>query len=160
MAHVNCCLRGISLDGVNWEASVSNPQTIAMISTVEIGLCVTSHDNTVSTVTVFSNISTTGNVTGTWEVIEWGGGVNGHPDNDPASVYVRLADTAGMEQVIDHPDPLATVLMDRDEWTLPLSDLTINTAQLDSITVGVGGAGVEGVLYIDAIRTYRASTAP
>jgi len=150
----------ISLDGVAWEASVSNPQTIAMISTVKIGLCVTSHDNNLSTVAIFSNISTTGNVTGTWEVIEWGGGVNGHPDNDPAPVYVRLADTAGKEQVIDHPDPQATVLTAWDEWTLPLSELTINTAQLDSITVGVGASGVEGVLYLDAVRTHRASAAP
>jgi hypothetical protein len=146
----------ISLDGVNWEGSVSNPQTIIMISNVKIGLCVTSHDNNVSTVAVFSDIVTTGNVSGNWEVVEWGGGSSGHPNNDAAPVYLRLADTSGKEAVIAHPDPQATVLQNWDEWTIPLSSLgAINTSQVDSITIGVDTAGVQGKIFVDSIRTER-----
>jgi len=145
----------ISMDGVTWEASVENPQTIFMGAEAKIGLCVTSHDNAVSTQAVFSEISTTGNVTGNWEIVEWGGGDTGHPYNEPASIYVRLTDTTGKEQVIEHPNPEATLLETWEEWTLPLSDLTINAAQLDAITVGVASPGVQGKIYLDSIRVFR-----
>jgi len=144
----------ISLDGENWEASVSNPQTIVMIQSVKIGLCVTSHDNTVSTVAVFSDITTTGSVTGNWDMVSWGGGDSGHPDNDAAPLYLRLADTGGKETTLEHPNPHATALQAWDEWTIPLSDLgPVNPAMLDSITIGVGTAGAQGKIYVDAIRT-------
>jgi hypothetical protein len=146
----------ISVDGENWEASASNPQTIVMIPSVKIGLCVTSHDNNVSTVAVFSNVTTTGDVTGNWELVEWGGGASGHPNNDAASMYVRLADTSGKEITLDHPDASATVLQEWDAWTIPLDDLSgINIAKIDSITVGIGGAGVQGKVFVDAIRTAK-----
>jgi regulation of enolase protein 1 (concanavalin A-like superfamily) len=155
------CNGYISLDGENWEASTSNPQTIPMIQSVKIGLCATSHDNNVSTVAVFSDITTTGNVTGSWEMVEWGGGTSGHPNNDAAPVYLRLADTSGKEITLDHPDPLATVIQTWDEWTIPLGDLSgINVTKLDSITVGVGGAGVRGKVYVDAIRTAKPYAQP
>ncbi len=147
------CNGYMSLDGETWEPSTSNPQTVLMIPSVKIGLCATSHDNAVSTVAVFSNITTTGDVTGNWELAEWG---VGHPNNDAASMYVRLADTSGKEKIFDHPDPMATILQTWDEWTIPLSDMSpVNPAKLDSITVGVGGSGATGKVYIDAIRTAK-----
>jgi len=139
-------------DGATWEASVSNPQNIFMGVDAKIGLCVTSHDINLSTVALFSNISTTGNVTGNWEIVEWG---EGHPNNEAGSIYLRLADSAGKEQVIDHPNPEATLLETWDEWTLPLSDLTINATKLDSITVGVGTSGVQGKIFVDFVRTFK-----
>ncbi len=146
----------ISLDGATWEPSVSNPQTVVMIPSVKIGLCVTSHDNDLSTVAVFSDISTTGDVTGNWEVVEWGGGESGHPDNDAAPIYIRLADTAGKEQTFDHPNPRATVILGWDEWAIPLADFgPINPAKIDSMTIGIGGTGVEGKIFVDSIRTDR-----
>ncbi len=150
----------ISVDGENWEASANNPQTITMIPSVKMGLCATSHDNTVSTVAVFSNITTTGHVSGNWERVEWGGGTSGHPNNDPAPLYLRLADTAGKEQTFEHPNPEVTVVTAWDEWTIPITDLTgINAAKLDSITIGVSGAGVNGRIYVDAIRVDRPAAA-
>ncbi len=143
----------ISVDGTTWEPSTSNPQTIVMIPDVKIGLCATSHDNAFSTVAVLSNITTTGNVTGDWQMVEWG---EGHPSNDAAPLYVRLADTAGNEKVFDHPDPAATNLQAWDEWTIPLTELgTVNPTKIDSITVGVGGSGSTGIIYVDAIRTAK-----
>ncbi len=144
----------VSVDGSTWDPSANNPQTIFMGTDTKIGLCVTSHDNNVSTEAVFSNISTTGNVTGTWEVVEWGGGDSGHPSNEAAPIYLRLADTTGKEQVIDHPNPEATLMETWDEWSIPLDDLTINATKLESITIGVGGSGASGKLYVDFIRTH------
>jgi hypothetical protein len=154
-----------SADGVTWEPmfqsgtpALPTEMDIAMIPDVYIGLAVTSHQTGAPAVAVFSEVTTTGSVTGPWtsEAI----GADSHPDNGAAPLYVILADTAGREVKIDHPDPAATVLTDWDEWVLPLSDLTIDTTRLGSITVGVGGSGVEGIVYIDAVRTFRASAAP
>ena len=61
----------------------------------------------------------------------------------------------GKEQVIDHPNPEATLMETWDEWTIPLSDLTIDASKLDSITLGVGGSGATGKIYIDGIRVFR-----
>jgi hypothetical protein len=80
--------------------------------------------------------------------------VIGDPNNGAAPMYVVLADTAGKEVTIDHPDPAATALTDWDEWTIPLGDLgAVNATRIDSITVGVGSSGVRGTIYIDAIRS-------
>jgi hypothetical protein len=82
--------------------------------------------------------------------------VIGDTNNGAASMYLILADTAGKEVTIDHPDPAATLIADWDEWTIPLSDLgPIDPAKLDSITIGIGTTGVQGMVYVDAIRTHR-----
>ena len=71
-------------------------------------------------------------------------------------MYLVVADTAGKEVAIDHPDPAATILTDWDEWTIPLDELSaVNATRIDSITVGVGSAGVQGKIFVDAIRTAK-----
>ncbi len=81
--------------------------------------------------------------------------VVGDPNNGAAPMYLILADTAGSEKQIDHPDPAATVITAWDEWTIPLGDLSpVDVTKIDSITVGVGTAGVEGMIFVDAIRTH------
>ena len=98
---------------------------------------------------------------GNWEMVEWGGGPSGHPNNDAAPMYLRLADTSGKEITLDHPNPNATVIQNWDEWTIPLGDLSgINTTKIDSITVGVGSSGVQGKVFVDAIRTAKPYPAP
>jgi hypothetical protein len=150
-----------STDGVNWqpmirETAPDDPteREIFMIQDVYIGLAVTSHVTGTSTVAVFSDVSTTGNVTGAWtsEAI----GADTHPDNEAAPMYLHLADTAGQAVRIDHPDPAATLLTDWTAWTIPLSELgAVNSTRIDSITIGVDGAGVQGKVFVDAIRTAR-----
>ncbi len=80
--------------------------------------------------------------------------VIGDPNNGAAPMYVVLADTAGKEKTLDHPDPAATVLTEWDEWMIPLGDLSpVDVTKIDSITVGVGSSGVQGKVFVDAIRT-------
>jgi hypothetical protein len=154
-----------SMDGVTWLPMVREDlpdepteREIFMIPDVYIGLAVTSHVTGRSTVAVFSDVTTTGNVTGPW--ISEAIGADTHPNNDAAPMYVTMADTTGQTKTFDHPDPQATLLTDWDEWTIPLADLSpVNPARLGAITLGVGGSGVEGKVYIDAIRTHR-SAAP
>jgi len=63
-----------SPDGVAWtmkdpsgaESDAINPVTIEMDSNVYIGLAVTSHQANVMCTSVFSDVSTTGRVTGQW----------------------------------------------------------------------------------------------
>jgi hypothetical protein len=57
-----------STDGENWTSMSWNPQTIAMTSNVYIGLALTSHSAGVLASAEFSDIATTGNVTGQWAV--------------------------------------------------------------------------------------------
>jgi len=150
-----------SADGASWEPmfqsgtpDLPTEREIVMIPEVYIGLAVTSHQTGVPATAILSNVSTTGNVTGSWitEAI----GADTHPDNDAAPMYVRLADTSGKEKTFDHPDPMATVLTAWDEWVIPLSDMSpVNPAKLDSITVGVGSSGVIGKVFIDAVRTAK-----
>ncbi len=150
-----------SADGVTWlpmirETAPDDPteREIFMIQDVYIGLAVTSHVTGTPTVAVFSDVSTTGNVTGSW--ISEAIGADTHPDNDAAPMYVRLADTSGNEKTFDHPDPAATILTDWNAWTLSMADLSpVNPAKLDSMSIGVGGSGVQGKIFVDAIRTSK-----
>jgi hypothetical protein len=155
-----------SADGATWQPmfqsgtpTLPTEMEIVMIPDVFIGLAITSHQTGVAASAVFSNVSTTGNVTGSWtaEAI----GADTHPDNDAAPIYVRIADTAGKEKTFDHPDPAATIMTGWDEWTLPLGDLSpLNVTRIDSITLGVGGSGVQGKIYLDAVRTNRPYPVP
>ncbi len=73
-------------------------------------------------------------------------------------MYVVLVDKAGKEITIDHPDPVATTLGAWELWTIPLSELgPVDVTGIESITVGVGNSGVEGKIFIDAIRTELAN---
>ena len=57
----------ISPDGKTW-TQLGTAQTITMTGPVLIGLAVCSHDATLTTTATFSNVSTTGTVTGSWQV--------------------------------------------------------------------------------------------
>ncbi len=82
----------------------------------------------------------------------------GDPNNGAAPMYVVLVDKAGKEITIDHPDPAATTIDTWELWAIPLSELSaVDVTGIDSITVGVDAAGVQGKVCIDAIRTYKAS---
>ncbi len=57
-----------SADGVTWaDVTPASPVSIPMAANVYIGLAVTSHDAAISTAAEFSDVSTTGNVTGAWQ---------------------------------------------------------------------------------------------
>jgi hypothetical protein len=144
-----------STDGVKWTAMSWNPQTINMAAaSVCIGLCVTSHNANALTTGEFSNVATTGGVTGAWEVAEIG---VAQPSNAAGQLYVVVQDSAGKSKVVNHPDPAATTLVGWQEWKIPLSDLSgVNLAAVKKLTIGVGdranpSAGGAGRLSLDDI---------
>jgi hypothetical protein len=144
-----------SADGAKWTAMSWNPQTINMTAgPVYLGLAVTSHNATATTTAVFSNISTTGNVTGSWQVQAIG---VAQPANDAAPLYVAVEDSAGKSKVITHPDPAATTLATWQQWRIPLSDLSgVKLTAVKKLIIGVGDrsnpkADGAGKLFIDDI---------
>jgi hypothetical protein len=142
------------MDGAKWTAMAWNPQTIAMSGSIYIGLCVSSHNATATTTAQFSNISTTGGVTGAWEVQAIGAA---QPANTAAPLYVAVQDSAGKVKVITHPDPAATTLATWQQWRIPLSDLSgVKLTAVKKLIIGVGDrsnpkADGAGKLFIDDI---------
>jgi regulation of enolase protein 1 (concanavalin A-like superfamily) len=144
-----------STDGVKWTTMSWNPQTINMTTgPVYIGLAVTSHNATATTTAAFSNVSTTGTVTGSWQVRALG---VAQPANDAAPLYVVVQDSAGKSKAITHPDPAATTLATWQQWRIPLSDLSgIKLTAVKKLTIGVGDRASPkpdgaGKLFIDDI---------
>jgi hypothetical protein len=145
-----------STDGVKWTAMSWNPQAINMSAGVYIGLAVSSHNVNAATTAQFSNVSTTGAVTGSWQAQAIG---VAQPANSPAPLYVAVQDSAGKTKTITHPDPAATTLATWQPWRIPLSELSsagVKITAVKKMAIGVGdrtspkpdGAGR---IYIDDI---------
>ncbi len=143
----------IAPDGKTWTA-LGTEQNVAMMSNVYIGLAVTSHSTGNYSTAEFSNVSTSGTVTGVWQnlsvgVTQW--------SNDGAPLYVTVEDKAGKKKTVVHPDPAATTASTWTQWRIALSDLTgVNLAAVKKLTIGVGDranpkAGGAGMLYFDDI---------
>jgi regulation of enolase protein 1 (concanavalin A-like superfamily) len=145
-----------STDGAKWTAMSWNPQTIALGANVYIGLAVTSHNAAATTVAQFSNIATTGAVTGAWQAQAIG---VAQPTNDAAPLYVAVQDSAGKVKVVMHPDPAATTLASWQQWRIPLSAFSAGGVKLSGVKklmIGAGDrsnpkAGGAGRIFIDDI---------
>jgi hypothetical protein len=117
---------------------------------------VTSHNATATTTAVFSNVSTTGSVTGSWQVQAIG---VAQPANEAAPLYVAVQDSAGKSKVITHPDPAATTLATWQAWRIPLTEFSAGGVKLTAVKkliLGVGDrsnpkADGAGKLFIDDI---------
>jgi regulation of enolase protein 1 (concanavalin A-like superfamily) len=154
-----------SLDGVTWtDITVSPALTFTMGSNVYIGLAVTSHMASAACGAKFSNVSTTGGVTGSWQVAEIG--VPQVQGNTPETFYVALQDSAGKMKVVSNPDPTVIATGVWQEWSIPLTQFTsagVNVGSIKRMVIGVGDrsspkAGAAGKLYIDDIRLTRVGT--
>jgi len=136
--------------------SSPNPQTMTMSANVYVGLGVASNNASASAcVADFSDIVTSGSVTGQWQVADIGGD---NPGNDPAPVYLVIEDKAGKKKTIVNGNAGATTVAAWTEWRIPLSDLSagVNLTAVKKITIGVGDqagstAGGAGMLFIDDI---------
>jgi len=148
-----------SEDGVTWvsitaDAAASTVE-IEMGSDVYIGLMSVSTRANIVGGAEFSNITTTGNVTGAWET--QGIGVEQPAGNDPEALYVAVEDSTGNVAVMTHPDPLAVLSMDWQEWKIPFSELGgVNLGRVAIMTIGVGNrdnpsAGGSGLIFIDDV---------
>jgi len=148
-----------SADGVTWgdviHTTSPTSDTVVMGSSVYIGLAVTSHTTGVGCTAEFSEIQTTGNVTGQWQVAEVG---VEQPGNSPESFYVAIEDSAGNVAVVPHPDPAATTLTDWQPWPIDLGRLTgVNVGSVKKLYIGAGdrdnpSPDGTGRVYIDDIR--------
>jgi hypothetical protein len=149
-----------SANGTTWEAVQNSiPTNIPMTSDVYIGLAVTSHDATQVCRAVFSNVTTTGNVTGQWAHQDIG-----IVSNAAEPLYVELSNANGTSAVVAHEDPSAATIDVWTEWRIPLqifADQGVNLVDVDSIALGLGtkagvaSSGGSGTVYFDDIRLYR-----
>ncbi len=157
-----------SENGTNWiqqpddentgDDASPNPQTIVMRQDIYIGLAYCSHNtNTVGTA-VFSDVTTTGTVTGDdWQVEAIG--ADDMPVNEAQPLYVVVRG-GGVEKTVEHPDnPNAVQEYTWQQWDIPLSvlsDAGVTLSSIQNMTIGVGGSGQGGTgkLYFDDIRLY------
>ena len=151
-----------SADGVTWVdvAHATDPTSalVGMGSSVYVGLALTSHASGVGCTAEFSEIATTGNVTGGWQVADVG---VDHPGNSPESLYVAVEDGAGNVAVVTHPDPVATTLTEWQAWPIDLAGLTgVNVRSVEKLYIGAGdrdnpSPDGAGRVYIDDIRVIK-----
>ncbi len=148
----------ISADGQTWMSVGTDPAlssaTVVMASDLYIGLCVTSHNTNAKIVTtgVFSNITTSANVTGSWQMSEIG---IDSPENSPQDLYVVVQDSAGKSATVTWPN--GSNVATWTEWKIPLTQFTgVSLGAVEKMFIGVGDRskstpGGTGRLYIDDI---------
>ncbi|MFC1637356.1 hypothetical protein ACFL5Z_21255, partial [Planctomycetota bacterium] len=149
-----------SANGTTWEAvAAATPQNIQMASNVYIGLALTSHDAALICEAVFSNVTTTGTVSGQWTNQDIG-----IASNAAEPLYVAISNAGGSPAVVANGDPAAAQIDTWTEWHIPLqafADQGINLSNVDKIAIGLGSKagmaapGGSGTMYIDDIRLYR-----
>jgi hypothetical protein len=149
-----------STNGSTW-VPVGNaiPERILMSTSVYVGLALTSHNAAATCEAGFSNVTTTGNVTGAWTSQDIGIATNA-----AEPLYVSVANATGAPAVVAHPDPAAATIDTWTEWVIPLqtfADKGINLSNIDKLAVGLGSqsgqpaAGGSGTVYFDDFRLYR-----
>ena len=154
-----------SANGSNWQpVTGATPQNIPMGANVYIGLALTSHDAALTCQAVFSNVTTTGNVTGQWA----------HQDigifsNAAEPLYVAVSNSTGSPAVVVHDDPAAAAIDIWTEWVIPLqafADQGIVLTNVDMIAIGLGTRGNttipggSGKMFFDDIRLTRPAPEP
>ena len=152
-----------SVDGITWRSAGASVN-ISMSATAHIGLAVTSHDAALTCEAVFSNVSTTGMVSGSWTNQDIG-----IASNAAEPLYFAVSNASGTPAVVPHDDINAAQIDEWTEWIIPLqafSDQGINLVNVDKIAIGLGtgsgtaGPGGTGTMYIDDIRLYRPALEP
>ncbi len=149
-----------SADGVTWvNIATTTPYNITMANDVLIGLALTSHNASTLTGAEFSNLSTTGNVTGSWQTAEIGAA---QPVGNSAELmYVRIEDSTGASATAVNTDEAITLHPTWQRWTIPYSDLAgVDLSRVRMMCIGVGNrntptAGGTGTVYIDDVALGR-----
>ncbi len=159
-----------SADGKTWldfknpalTGTIASP-SITMAPNAYIGLCVTSHSAGVYTTAEFSNVATSGTVSGAWQNVSIG--VN-QWSNGAAPLYLTVTDKAGKSKTVVNPNAAAVNASAWTQWQIALSDLAgVNLAAVKKLVIGVGdranpkapdaqqpsGLGA-GMLYFDDIQ--------
>ncbi|MBN2313459.1 MAG: hypothetical protein JXM79_05985, partial [Sedimentisphaerales bacterium] len=119
----------------------------------------TSHDAALTCEAVFSNVTTTGNVSGQWQHQDIG-----ISSNAAEPLYVAVSNAAGAPAIVAHDDPAAATIDTWTEWVIPLqvfADKGINLRDVDRIAIGLGNkgnaaaAGGSGTMFFDDIGLYK-----
>jgi hypothetical protein len=149
-----------SANGTTWQpVTGAVAQSIPMGANVYIGLALTAHDAALTCQAVFSNVTTTGNVTGQWAHQDIG-----IASNAAEPLYVAVSNSAGNPAVVVNDDPDAATVNTWTEWVIPLqafADQGIVLTNVDRIAIGLGTrgnttvAGGSGKMFFDDIRLYR-----
>ena len=144
-----------SADGSTWEI-IGTWENIQMGANVYIGLAVTSHNAGLTCQAVFTNVTTTGNVSGQWTSQDIG-----ILSNDAESLYVAVSNSTGTPAIVVHDDPAASTIDTWTELVIPLQTLAdqgIDLTNVDRIAIGLGTQGNmtipggSGKIFIDDIR--------
>jgi hypothetical protein len=154
-----------SANGTSWQpVTGAVAQTIPMATNVYIGLALTAHNAALTCQAVFSNVTTTGNVTGQWADQDIG-----IASNDAEPLYVAISNSSGNPAVVVNDDPAAAQIDTWTEWVIPLSafsDQGIDLTNVDKLAIGLGTQGNmtvpggSGKMFFDDIRLYQQTTAP
>jgi hypothetical protein len=149
-----------SANGTTWESVADSiPTNISMTSSVCIGLALSSHDAAQACQAVFSNVTTTGSVSGQWAHQDIG-----IVSNAAEPMYVELSNANGASAIVTHENPSAATIDTWTEWVIPLqtfADQGVNLTDVDSIAIGLGSkagivtSGGSGTVYFDDIRLNR-----
>ena len=145
-----------SANGSTWEpVGGSVPTNVPMVSTVYVGLALTSHNAAEVTEARFSNVTITGSASAQWTNQDIG--ILG---NDAEPLYVALSNSAGAAAVVVHDDAGASVTGVWTQWTIDLSkfaDQGVNLTDVDKIAIGLGtkgdptATGGSGKVFLDDI---------
>jgi hypothetical protein len=146
-----------SANGTTWDLLGS--ENIPMGANIHIGLAVTAHNATAACEAVFTNVTTSGNVTGQWTNQDIG-----IASNDAEPLYVAVSNSTGTPAVVVHDNSDASVTDVWTEWIIPLqafADQGIVLTNVDSVAIGLGTqgnmtvAGGKGKMFFDDLRLYR-----
>jgi len=146
-----------SANGSTW--TTQGTESIPMGANVYVGLALTSHNAALTCQAVFSNVTTTGSVTGQWAHQDIGIG-----SNDAEPLYVAVSNSTGAPAVMIYDDPAATQIATWTEWVIPLqafADQGIVLTNVDRIAIGLGTqgnmtiAGGSGKMFFDDICLYK-----
>ena len=153
-----------SANGTNWQlVTGASPRNIPMGTNTYIGLALTATNAAETCQAVFSNVTTTGNVTGQWAHQDIG-----IVSNETEPLYISVSNSAGNPAVVVHEDSAAANINTWTEWVIPLqtfADQGINLTNVDKVALGLGTKGNmtvpggTGKMYFDDIRLNRPADA-
>jgi len=147
-----------STDGINFvpvdDAALGSSATVQMSTIVYVGLALSSNNPEDTCTAVFSDVSTTGTVTGQWQSQDIG-----ILSNDPEPMYVAIANSTGEPALVYHDNPDAATIETWTKWVISLqkfADQGVDLANIDRISIGFGDknnlqAGGSGTVFFDDI---------
>jgi len=147
-----------SSDGVNFvpfdDLNLGTSHAIQMGTVVYVGIALSSNNPDETCTAVFSDVVTTGAVTGEWTSADIGIAANA-----AEPMYVAIANSTGAPAVVYQEDPDAATIETWTKWVIPLqtfADQGVNLNNVDTISIGFGDknnpqAGGSGTVYFDDI---------